>query len=112
MRRLDYGCPFPTRNPLKTVQTRIAEMKESGDLDIGDPIMTYSIQTHKITSQSTITAETLNIPSRKIPIDRLLRNEFDREIKAGLLDIYNDMESMSAETVCLKLKSLGGRMEG
>ena len=67
------------------------------------------MKSHRIDSQSKFISETLEIPSRKIPLNTPLQHEIEREIKERVLNIYSDMETdpMSHDDVGHKLNYLG-----
>ena len=75
------------RNPLKAIKAQISDMKADGNLETGELISPYSVKSHRIDSQSNFFSETLEVPSRKIPLDTPLQHEIEREIKQGVLNI-------------------------
>ena len=112
-RRLQHGCPYPSRNPLFKVKERISEMKKEGQLEIGEVINSFPVQQNYVNSANSILSQTLAIPSRKIPLQRVILSELSRQLNLGVLVIYNDSDllSLSDDEIFQKLKDIGENCE-
>ena len=108
-RRLQYGCPYPIRHPLADVKNRIKELKAEGVLEAGEEIASFSLQSDHVTGHDTIETSTLDVPARKVPLERLVQRELQRQIKIGVLTFLTDDQhnALSEQEVREKLEDLG-----
>ena len=66
------------------------------------------MQPNYVKSANSIVSQTLAIPSRKIPLLRVILSELSRQLNLGVLIIYNDSDllSLSDDEIFQKLKDI------
>ena len=75
-------------------------MKAEGVLEIGEKITSFSVQSDHVTGHDTIETSTLDVHARKVPLERLMQRELQRQIKIGVLTfLTNDLHKALAEEV-------------